>query len=146
MTKHSAREGRGLGPRVNSLEPGHPLVTRWKCSLKDTSLESASSQGPGQAAVLEDSHGRTQSLCPGPRLRGLLPPHLPAQLQERQLGHHFPWALPPLGRAVQLSHTVGQKPSSQFRTMCQVYIIATLCLSFSYSRTDSSFFTTPLGT
>ena len=38
MTTHNATKGIGLKAPVNSLEPEHPLVTRWRSSLKDTAL------------------------------------------------------------------------------------------------------------
>lgn len=109
MAKPNARKGGGLRPRVSSLEPEHPLVTRWKSSLKDTSLGSTSSQGPGRAAVHEDSHSRTS-----PTLR--VPPTPSSRpVREGQLGYHFRWVSPPLGKAVQLSHTAPRPAAcSQF--------------------------------
>lgn len=98
MTKPDAREGRGLRPRVISREPEHPLVTRWKSSLKDTSLGSTSSQGPGRGAANKDSHSR-----PSPKL-GVPPTPSSSPVWEGQLGYHFRWVSPPLGKAVQLSH------------------------------------------
>ena len=111
MTQPSAREGTGLSPRVNSLEMKHPLVTRWKSSLKDTSAGSASSQGPGQAAAEEVGHtaastpARPQSSGgsshpihgPGPR-RGFL--------ATISLGLHLPWeSSPPWARGLAVNST-----------------------------------------
>ena len=103
MTKHSARGGTGLSLGVNSLETAHPLVTRWKSSLKDTSLGSASSQGPGQLLKRTVTEASPSAQ---PQTQGAPPPHPPALPQERLLCYHFSWASTPLGRAVQLSHTV----------------------------------------
>lgn len=94
MTKHSARGGTGLSLGVNSLETAHPLVTRWKSSLKDTSLGSASSQGPGQ--LLKRTVTQRPAPLPSPKPRGLLHP-IP-QLYPRKdcfaiisLGLQLPW-------------------------------------------------------
>lgn len=98
MTEPSAREGTGLSPRVNSLEMKHPLVTRWKSSLKDTSAGSASSQGPGQAAAEEVGHTAASTPARPQALGGLLSSHPWSWSLERPLGYHFPWASSPLGK------------------------------------------------
>lgn len=104
MTQHSAREGTGLSPRVNSLEMKHPLVTRWKSSLKDTSAGSASSQGPGQAAAEEDGHTAASPSAQPQALGGSSHPITDPVPGEASC-LPFPLGFISLGKAVQHSHT-----------------------------------------
>lgn len=115
MTKLYAREGTGLSPGVSSLETEHPLVTRWKSSLKDNSLGGTSSQGPGQAAAKEDSHTAV-SPSAQPQAQGAPASPFTSPAPGEAAWLSFPLGFTSLGKsnATLLHCAVGQRPCSQF--------------------------------